>query len=284
MTRALKRMTVQRCQTGEQCDETDIGDAAVAAACADSHVRKRGGDTFGAEDHEADRAFWLGSAPADRSLSAKEQAVDALLSDMKAQADTYYAQSIGYGLVAAGNPEAAESDLFAFCKALPKGGELHSHDFTAASLDSVIDLLIDYQGGEVAICLEEGDKYGCLYAPGVDTDVKTVPLKAALKEGHLDPGTASRDAERRAGPDGPRPGKAWTEGLGQPCGEQDQFTGGWCLPQGNGFQAGIQERRFSVFPRTMTRIANTENNHAEMKHRQRNENPVGAALPARPST
>jgi len=86
---------------------------------------------------------------------------------------------------AAGNPEAAESDLFAFCKALPKGGELHSHGFTAASLDSVIDLLIDYQGGEVAICLEEGDKYGCLYAPGVDTDVKTVPLKAALKEGAL---------------------------------------------------------------------------------------------------
>jgi len=42
---------------------------ALTAMCASAE-----GDTFGAEDHEADRAFWLGSAPADRSLSAKEQA------------------------------------------------------------------------------------------------------------------------------------------------------------------------------------------------------------------
>ncbi len=162
--------------------------------------------TFDMEAYQAERAQWFGSEAADRELTAEEQAVDALLPAMKAEADALYAgKSTGYGLVTAGHPDAAQTELFAFCKALPKGGELHIHDCLAIPFDKFVDILVNYEGGDVSVCLEDGPKYCYLYAPGVEADVETVPLKAALEDGSLtreqfrqalsvEPGLTSRQA------------------------------------------------------------------------------------------
>lgn len=156
--------------------------SALLALCAISAGAEK---AFDMEAYQAERAQWFGSEAADRELTAEEQAVDALLPAMKAEADALYTKSTGYGLVTAGNPEAAQTDLFAFCKALPKGGELHTHDYTAIPFITFVDILVNYEGGDVSVCLEDDAKYCYLYAPGIDADVETVPLKKALEDGSL---------------------------------------------------------------------------------------------------
>lgn len=141
---------------------------------------------FDIESYLDARVQWIGSEAADQDLTDEEWAVERLLLYMKSDADVLYTErSTGYGLVTAGHPEAAQSELYAFCKALPKGGELHIHDYTAIPFDTFVDILVNYEGGDVSVCLDEGTKYCYLYAPGVEADVETVPLKKALEDGYL---------------------------------------------------------------------------------------------------
>ena len=153
----------------------------AAAAAADFDV-----DAYLAEREKLLVRDWV-----DSDLSDQERAVDALLLSMKQEADSLYTGEYGYGLIAGGVSEAVESDLYAFCRALPKGGDLHVHDCTMIPFDTLLDLLIDYPG--TFICLEEGAQYANLYVSGSNMPENTVSLKQALEDGSV-----TRDKIREA--------------------------------------------------------------------------------------
>lgn len=134
--------------------------------------------------YEAERQRWIASPAAAETLSAEEQAVDALLAEMKEEADRCYDGSTAFGLIAGPESPAAKSRLFDFCRALPKGGELHTHDSTFLSADGLIDLLISWPG--VRICLDGGDGDMCLYGPkAAEIPESAVGLKEALDSGRI---------------------------------------------------------------------------------------------------
>ena len=86
--------------------------------------------------------------------------LDRYLSDLKSGADALYEDSEVYGIVGWEKESAANSRLHEFCRALPKGAELHVHEMTLLPFDRYIEIVRK----DAWIDLEEGDKCGYLYA------------------------------------------------------------------------------------------------------------------------
>lgn len=133
--------------------------------------------------YEEARAALHGSLYDEAEMTEAEKTVDAALKAMKADADQYYTVGTGYGLVTAGNPQARESNLFAFCQSLPKGGDLHVHTVTALPLETLVNILLEEP--DIHISLEEGAAYCTFYVPGPDLPETAVPLRQAMEDGRI---------------------------------------------------------------------------------------------------
>ena len=86
--------------------------------------------------------------------------LDRHLTDLKAEADALYEDSEVYGIVGWEKESAVNTGLHNFCKALPKGAELHAHEMTLLPFDRYIEIV----RRDAWIDLHEGDHCGYLYA------------------------------------------------------------------------------------------------------------------------
>ena len=95
-------------------------------------------------------------------FTASEEMIslDRYLTKLKAEADALYEDTEVYGIVGWEKESVEKSGLFEFCRALPKGAELHAHEMTLLPFDRYIKIV----RGNAWIDLEEGDKCGYLYA------------------------------------------------------------------------------------------------------------------------
>jgi adenosine deaminase-related growth factor len=122
------------------------------------------------------------TVPYSEELNEKEKALDARLTEMKRKADSLYDENADYGIVPRGDEAILSSDLYQFCAALPKGGELHSHGNCAMPFDRYLSVIRE----DAMICLAEGDTYGYLYARNnPDMPEGCLPLSQVLDEGRL---------------------------------------------------------------------------------------------------
>ena len=134
------------------------------------------------ETYEAIRDTFKPTVPYSEELNEKEKALDARLSEMKRQAESLYDENADFGMVSRGDETILSSDLYQFCLALPKGGELHSHDNCAMPFDRYLSVIRE----DAMICLTEGDTYGFLYARNnPDMPEGCLPLSQVLEEGRL---------------------------------------------------------------------------------------------------
>ena len=134
------------------------------------------------ETYEADRESYKPSVPYSEELNEKEKALDERLTEMKWIAESLYDENADYGMVPRGDETILSSDLYQFCLALPKGGELHSHDNCAMPFDRYLSVIRE----DAMICLEDGDTYGFLYARNnPDMPEGCLPLHQVLEEGRL---------------------------------------------------------------------------------------------------
>ena len=115
------------------------------------------------------------------ALSESEKIVDEKLARMKLEADAMYPSTVSYGIIDWGEKATVHEELYDFCKALPKGGDLHIHDEKVIPISRYIKVLKDY--GKVYIVLDEGPQYGYLYVKDIPDNA--VPLNKALLEGSL---------------------------------------------------------------------------------------------------
>ena len=93
------------------------------------------------ETYEADRESYKPSVPYSEELNEKEKALDERLTEMKWIAESLYDENADYGMVPRGDETILSSDLYQFCLALPKGGELHSHDNCAMPFDRYLSVI-----------------------------------------------------------------------------------------------------------------------------------------------
>ena len=136
---------------------------------------------FSPEAYEAGREALTGPVQAYEELTEEEKAVDELLSLLKEEAGKYYSSGTGYGLASRNNSLAAASGLMEFCRSIPKGADLHNHDYTTVPMDRLLDVLTAYPG--VCIDLEQGASFASLYAPGSEMPDTAIPLDQALERG-----------------------------------------------------------------------------------------------------
>ena len=94
------------------------------------------------------------------TASEEMSSLNRYLTELKAEADALYEDTEVYGIVGWEKESAGKSGLFDFCKALPKGAELHAHEMTLLPFDRYIEIV----RGSAWIDLEEGEKCGYLYA------------------------------------------------------------------------------------------------------------------------
>jgi adenosine deaminase-related growth factor len=134
------------------------------------------------EAYKAIREDFKPTIPYSEELNEKEMALDARLAEMKRKAESLYDEKEDYGMVPRGDETILSSDLYQFCAALPKGGELHSHGNCAMPFDRYLSVIRE----DAMICLADGDTYGYLYARNnPDMPEGCLPLSQALEEGRL---------------------------------------------------------------------------------------------------
>ncbi|MBO4898962.1 MAG: hypothetical protein J5509_01595 [Lachnospiraceae bacterium] len=131
---------------------------------------------------ETSREDFIPVIPYSETLSADEEKADALLKEMKQEADALYTFGTPYAVPEWSDDAYADTKLYSFCRMLPKGGDLHGHDDTMISYTRFIDVIRD----RAEICLEEGDQYGYMYAyDNPDKPEGCVPIGEALDNGTL---------------------------------------------------------------------------------------------------
>lgn len=86
--------------------------------------------------------------------------LDRYLTELKAEADALYEDTEVYGIAGWEKESAANSRLYEFCMALPKGAELHAHEMTLLPFERYIKTV----RRDAWIDLEEGQRCGYLYA------------------------------------------------------------------------------------------------------------------------
>lgn len=114
-------------------------------------------------------------------LSEEEKKADAILAEMKKEADALYPDTVPYGIIDWGADSVYHKGLYNFCKSLPKGGDLHVHDDKFIPVDKYIDILKNHGG--VYINLKDGPEYGYMYVNSQPEG--TVLLNDALEQGLL---------------------------------------------------------------------------------------------------
>ncbi len=122
---------------------------------------------------ESDEAFFLSPT---FSLSKEEMAAEDKLTRIKREADALYPETIPYGIVDWNEASPVNKELYDFCKALPKGGDLHVHDELSIPIDEYIRIIKDYPG--IMVDLAPGDTRGYLYIN--DAPATALPLREAL--------------------------------------------------------------------------------------------------------
>lgn len=128
------------------------------------------------------REDFIPSIPYAEELSEDEQKADAILTEMKQEADALYTAGMPYAIPEWSDSSYADTKLYGFCKALPKGADLHGHDDTMISYDRFLHIIRE----RAEICLEEGDFYGRMYAPdNTQKPEGCVPISEALDNGTL---------------------------------------------------------------------------------------------------
>ncbi len=133
-------------------------------------------------DNVQNKGAYVHDIPSTETLNEDEKALDEALSKMKEEAASLYDSKEPYGMVRFDDEACLESDLHRFCRALPKGAELHSHESTIIDFDRYLDMIRT----EAMICLTPGDDYGQLYT----TDNDDIPdgcvlLDEALTNGDI---------------------------------------------------------------------------------------------------
>ncbi len=120
--------------------------------------------------------------PYTEALSDDELKIDAMLEEMKQEADALYTSGIPYAIPEWSDSSYAGTKLYGFCRQLPKGADLHGHDDTMISYERFINIIRD----RADICLEEGEYYGHMYAAGnTQKPEGCVPIGEAIENGTL---------------------------------------------------------------------------------------------------
>lgn len=117
----------------------------------------------------------------DLFLTDREKKVDELLSGMKKDADKLYPEGMPYGIIDHGTNTPVNESLYEFCKALPKGGDLHVHDELVIPFSEYFRVLTETP--DIYIDLDGGDDKGYLYSG--DHPNTAVLLKDALSSGRV---------------------------------------------------------------------------------------------------
>ena len=107
---------------------------------------------------------------------------DRYLTELKAEADALYEDAEVYGTAGWEKESAGKTRLYEFCKALPKGAELHTHEMTLLPCERCIEIV----RGKAWIDLGEGEQRGYLYAENnPNRPANAVLLEDALSSGQL---------------------------------------------------------------------------------------------------
>lgn len=150
---------------------SDTGSEAVATTDQDTDLASY--------SYETQREALLAQELAPQELTESEEVLDKLLTEMKAEAVALFADGSPYGINDWSKPAVSESRLFRFCKALPKGADLHARDAVAIRTDTFIDLLLGRNN--IAILLDESEDNGKLYVLGTEGIPEfATPLQEAL--------------------------------------------------------------------------------------------------------
>ena len=86
---------------------------------------------------------YIHEIPSKEPLNEEEKALDKALSKMKEEASALYDSKEPYGMVRYDDEACLESDMHRFCRALPKGAELHSQ------IEDLKELLDAYRSGDL---------------------------------------------------------------------------------------------------------------------------------------
>ena len=131
------------------------------------------------QEYEKIKESYKPVIPCDEVLSDEEKKLDEYLIRIKKEADVRYKEGNPYGIVEWNDEEDIDPELYRFCKLLPKGGDLHTHDNVTISYDRFEQMVID----NMIISLEE-DSYGTLYTKNSsDIPANSLNVNEALEKG-----------------------------------------------------------------------------------------------------
>ena len=118
-------------------------------------------------------------------LNDKEDKLETLFEQYKETADGFYTPDMIYGVLDGNNETVMNSDLYRFCLDLPKGADLHDHNYYGVPKDRFLKLISEYPGVRIVLD-QKAEDYGCLYGPKAeDTPDYAVLLSQALTDGRI---------------------------------------------------------------------------------------------------
>ena len=133
------------------------------------------------EKYERIKNTFIPDIPYSEELSEGEKKLDDKLTRIKKEADALYTVNDPYGIVEWYDEEDIHTELYQFCYALPKGGDLHAHDNTMISYDRFEQIIKEY-----AYISLNGDTKGMLYTKfSSDLPEDAISINEALGKGIL---------------------------------------------------------------------------------------------------
>ena len=116
-------------------------------------------------------------------LNPREDELEARLEKYKEAADSLYTPDMIYGIVDGDDKAAKDTDLYRFCLDLPKGADLHVHNYYGIPKDRLLSVIENYPGIRIVLD-QKAEDYGCLYGPKDDTTPDyAILLSKALSDG-----------------------------------------------------------------------------------------------------
>lgn len=97
-------------------------------------------------------------------LTENEKILDNKIKELKREFEEQCNGNIPYDMPTLNDVRISNSNLYKLCKKLPKGGDLHLHDFQLLSSNDLIELFSKRQ--DVIICIKKGETFGYMkYLP-----------------------------------------------------------------------------------------------------------------------
>ena len=144
--------------------------AAVLTSCAGA---------INENNYDEIRSSYMPTIPYSEDLSEEEKKVDEWLSELKAKAQKIDYGDGSFGAIDWDDEGYMNSELYDFCLALPKGGDLHAHDETMIPVKDFVETV--KASAKISLA---GDTYGYLYATNnPDAPEDAVLLQDALAQG-----------------------------------------------------------------------------------------------------